>query len=288
MKFMLSLCCVWMVVSTTMILFHAPVSVTRHDHYGSHDITEEIEYIGPFGAPFYFSGSPVTRSSIDFSRLIAALLAVNFLPAVILWRSEVIGEWLRRHKRKLVISACALVVLFLLWLGGVMFYEKAYRVPPTRSSPDKQSSVSSASPSPASSSPASPSPAPPAAPASRSPSSAIDPNDITILYSPAPPSGLASPSLIYSPGGGQIKSTSADGELIILEDGSVWRVDPPDRINTASWTRMTYLDVVISEVGYRDRKRGYLLINMTKGEKAYAGLVTLPPNDASFEVRTPK
>jgi hypothetical protein len=124
MKFMRSLCWVWMVVSTTMILFHAPVSVTRHDHYGSHDITEEIEYIGPFGAPFYFSGSPVTRSSIDFSRLIAALLAVNFLPAVILWRSEVIGEWLRRHKRKLVISACALVVLFLLWLGGVMFYEK--------------------------------------------------------------------------------------------------------------------------------------------------------------------
>jgi len=94
--------------------------------------------------------------------------------------------------------------------------------------------------------------------------------------------------LIYSPGGGQIKSTSADGELITLEDGSVWRVDPPDRINTASWTRMTYLDVVISEVGYRDRKRGYLLINMTKGEKAYAGLVTLPPNDASFEVRNPK
>jgi hypothetical protein len=203
---------------------------------------------------------------------------VNFLPAVILWRSEMIGEWLRRHKRKLVISACALVVLFLLWLGGVMFYEKAYRVPPTRSSPDKQSSVSSASPSPAnpsppSSSPASPSPAPPSGQASPSPKSGFD---------------ASTAMLIYSPGGGQIKSTSADGELITLEDGSVWRVDPPDRINTASWTRMTYLDVVISEVGYRDRKRGYLLINMTKGEKAYAGLVTLPPNDASFEVRTPK
>ena len=109
-----------------------------------------------------------------------------------------------------------------------MFYEKAYRVPPTRSSPDKQSSVSSASPS-----PASPSPAPPAAPASRSPKSGFD---------------ASTAMLIYSPGGGQIKSTSADGELITLEDGSVWRVDPPDRINTASWTRMTYLDVIISEI----------------------------------------
>jgi hypothetical protein len=83
--------------------------------------------------------------------------------------------------------------------------------------------------------------------------------------------------LIYSPGGGQIKSTSADGELIILEDGSVWRVDPPDRINTASWTRMTYLDVVISEVGYRDRKRGYLLINMTKGRKSLCGIGHIAP-----------
>ena len=197
-----------------------------------------------------------------------------------------------------------------------MFYEKAYRVPPTRSSPDKQSSVSSASPSPASSSPASPSPAPPAAPASRSPSSAIDPNDITILYSPAPPSGPASPSpsqdsisrpafsnlpagatvvstpspapspssdfdwssamIEYSPGSGRIKSKSDDGETITLEDGSVRRVDPPDRINTASWTRMTYLDVVISEVGYRDRKRGYLLINTKEGQKAYAEWLGAP------------
>jgi hypothetical protein len=33
---------------------------------------------------------------------------------------------------------------------------------------------------------------------------------------------------------------------------------------------MTYLDVVISEVGYRDRKRGYLLINTKEGKKAYA------------------
>ncbi len=168
MKFMRAACWVWIVVSTTLILFWSPVAVTRQADKSRPQVTR-IEWIGPFGEPFDVFRSSVTRSSIDFSRLIAALLAVNFLPAVILRRSEVIGEWLHRHKRKLVISACVLVLLFLLWLGGVMFYEKAHRVPPTRSSLDKQSSVSRASPSPASpsppsSSPASPSPAPPAAP----------------------------------------------------------------------------------------------------------------------------
>ena len=68
----------------------------------------------------------------------------------------------------------------------------------------------------------------------------------------------------YLPGGGRIKSKSDDGEIITLEDGSVLRVYPLDRINTASWTAMTYLDVVISEVGHRDRKRGYLLEHLSK------------------------
>ena len=83
--------------------------------------------------------------------------------------------------------------------------------------------------------------------------------------------------MLEPPPGGRIKSKSDDGEIITLEDGSVWQVYPPDRIHTASWTRMTYVDVVISEVGYRDRKRGYLLINMTKGEKAYAEWLKSPP-----------
>ena len=83
--------------------------------------------------------------------------------------------------------------------------------------------------------------------------------------------------MLVPPRGGRIKSKSDDGEIITLEDGSVWRVYPPDRINTASWTQMTYLSVVISEISYRDRKRGYLLINITKGEKAYAEFLKPPP-----------
>ena len=90
----------------------------------SYQVPTRIAKIGPPAWTF------ASEWSSGVSRLIVALLAVNFLPAVILWRSEVIGEWLRRHKRKLVISACVLVLLFSLWLG-VMFYEKAHRVPPT-------------------------------------------------------------------------------------------------------------------------------------------------------------
>ena len=263
MKFMRVACWVWIVVSTAMILFWAPVSVSRQA-----DKTQvtSIEWIGPFGEPFRSYRQDITKTSIDFSRMIAALLAANFLPAVILWRFKTIGEWLRRHKRKLVISACALVLLFLLWLGGVMLYENAHRVSPTRSSLDKQSSVSSTSPS-----PANPSPAPPAAQASPSPS---QDSIFRPAFSDIPPGYF----IVEYPGpGSRIKSKSDDGEIIALEDGSKWRVYPPDRINTASWTRTTYLDVVLSEVAATDDKRKYLLINMTKGAKAYAEWLEGPP-----------
>ena len=122
MKSMRTVCWIWIVASTTVVLFWAPVSVTRDYRSGSH--VTSIEWIGPFGEPF--RSLSVTKSSIDFSRLIVVLLAANLLPAVILWRSEAIGEWLQRHKRKVIISACVLVILFLLIVGSAM-YEQAYR-----------------------------------------------------------------------------------------------------------------------------------------------------------------
>ena len=108
-----------------LILFWSPVSVTRQADKSRPQVTR-IEWIGPFGEPLE-PRSNITKTSIDFSRMIAALLAANFLPAVILWRfkatelwphaphwsfdqetdrlNRTIGEWLDRHKRKLVISA---------------------------------------------------------------------------------------------------------------------------------------------------------------------------------------
>jgi hypothetical protein len=61
------------------------------------DGVTSIEWIGPFGKPF--RSHAVTKSSIDFSRLIVVLLAVNFLPAVLLWRHDEIAGWLERNKR---------------------------------------------------------------------------------------------------------------------------------------------------------------------------------------------
>jgi uncharacterized protein YggT (Ycf19 family) len=71
------LCWIWIVVSTLVILFSAPVSVTRKNYTSDSQVTR-IEWIGPFGEPF--RSYAVSKSSIDFSRLIVVLLAVNFLP----------------------------------------------------------------------------------------------------------------------------------------------------------------------------------------------------------------
>jgi hypothetical protein len=96
-----------------------------------------------------FSSSYLSRieeTRVDFPRLFAALLAINFLPAVALWCYEAIRDWLRRHQRKVVMVACMLVLLFLLMAGSAM-YERTHRTPPTPSGLDR-SSASAVSPSP--------------------------------------------------------------------------------------------------------------------------------------------
>jgi hypothetical protein len=73
--------------------------------------------------------------------------------------------------------------------------------------------------------------------------------------------------LYSSPGDGHwIKSKSDDGTIITLEDGSVWQVDPLDRIDTSLWLPITDITVVESD-------DGYLLINTDDGEKAHAELL---------------
>ena len=91
------LCWVWIVSSTIAILFHAPVTVTRKSYTSSDSQVTSTEWIGPFTQPLY--AYRVTRSSIDFSRLVVVLLAVNFLPAVMLWRHDEVVGWLERQQR---------------------------------------------------------------------------------------------------------------------------------------------------------------------------------------------
>ncbi len=36
-----------------------------------------------------------------------------------------------------------------------------------------------------------------------------------------------------------VKSVSSDATIVILEDGSVWEIDPADQVDTALWLPMT-------------------------------------------------
>jgi hypothetical protein len=63
-----------------------------------------------------------------------------------------------------------------------------------------------------------------------------------------------------------IKSKNDDGDIITLEDGSIWQVDPMDRVDTAVWLPITNITVLESE-------DGYLLINTDDDEKANAQLL---------------
>jgi uncharacterized protein YggT (Ycf19 family) len=76
MKNLRVLCWVWIVASTLVILIFGSGLVTRQDE--SRPQVTSIEWIGPFGKPF--RSHAVTKSSIDFSRLIVVLLAGK-LPA---------------------------------------------------------------------------------------------------------------------------------------------------------------------------------------------------------------
>ena len=81
---------------------------------------------------------------------------------------------------------------------------------------------------------------------------------------PWPPSEYS--PVVRHPSGHWIKSKSDDGAIITLEDGSVWQVDPLDRIDASLWLPITDITVVESD-------DGYLLVNTDDGEKARAELL---------------
>lgn len=65
-----------------------------------------------------------------------------------------------------------------------------------------------------------------------------------------------------------IKEKGDGGSLIILEDGSVWKIHLLDRIYTTLWLPITSITVLESESPIGNYK--YLLINIDDGEKALA------------------
>lgn len=86
-------------------------------------------------------------------------------------------------------------------------------------------------------------------------------------YAPSTAIRRRSGGLYISPGDGHwIESVTGDGEIIKLEDGSVWQIDSLDTIDTALWLPVSDITVVES-------RGGYLLINTDDGEKAHATLL---------------
>ena len=50
---------------------------------------------------------------------------------------------------------------------------------------------------------------------------------------------FAAPALADCEDGHWIKSVSSDGEIVVLEEGSVWQVDSTDAIDSALWLPTT-------------------------------------------------
>lgn len=50
---------------------------------------------------------------------------------------------------------------------------------------------------------------------------------------------FTAPSFADCEDGHWIRSVSSDGEIVVLEDGSVWQVDAADAIDSSLWLPMT-------------------------------------------------
>lgn len=65
-----------------------------------------------------------------------------------------------------------------------------------------------------------------------------------------------------------IQENIDSGTMIILEDGSIWKIDPLDKIEAALWLPISNITIVTSNNG--SPGYDYLLINTNDGEKAHA------------------
>jgi hypothetical protein len=65
-----------------------------------------------------------------------------------------------------------------------------------------------------------------------------------------------------------IQENSDNGSMIVLEDGSIWKIDPLDKIDAMLWLPISSITVVTSDNGSAGYE--YLLINTDDGEKVHA------------------
>jgi len=69
-------------------------------------------------------------------------------------------------------------------------------------------------------------------------------------------------------GGHWIQTNVNNGDFIVLEDGSLWKVDPLDKIDASLWLPVSEISVIEDDSG--SPGYNYLLINTDDSEKAHA------------------
>lgn len=76
----------------------------------------------------------------------------------------------------------------------------------------------------------------------------------------------------FTPSSGHwVDNNIGDGEFIRLEDGTLWKIDPLDKIDASLWLHTSSITVIDSEDG--SPGYDYLLINTDDNEKAHAKIV---------------
>ena len=87
---------------------------------------------------------------------------------------------------------------------------------------------------------------------------------------PAAPGGNGAAGKVYAGvgGGHWISKNIERGTYILLEDRSLWQIDPLDKINATLWLAISSITVVESNAV--SPRYNYLLINTDDGEKAHA------------------
>ena len=69
-------------------------------------------------------------------------------------------------------------------------------------------------------------------------------------------------------GGHWVKKNVDGGTYMILEDGSLWQIDPIDKVDAILWLPIS--DITVTESSSGSPGYDYLLINTDDGEKAHA------------------
>jgi len=65
-----------------------------------------------------------------------------------------------------------------------------------------------------------------------------------------------------------VKENIGRGEIILLEDGSLWKIDPLEKLDASLWLKLSEISVLESNAG--SPGYNYLLVNTDDGEKAHA------------------